>query len=270
MTAKSKKKKEIEKQIAQEMPEASDEQKKAEIAKRLEKAMENYAPRTKENNQPTPMETGRTRSRLEIRMAYDQKPCNPVSEEIVLYSGHKTSTPYRPEPTIEYPDEMDVESTDAQLAILDSVADDPEYQQALKQFWIFRSKDGSVWKQESRVKEIAKEPYYVPPPSQEMQLWRAYRNVYEEKARMNEDKLRYRISSLEQQLMQLQDKYLPSAWSCVDPIVAKIEEQNKKIDELEKDKEELYKQIKEQDKISYYLEKQNQKLLKDLDYERNQ
>ena len=42
---------------------------------------------------------------------------------------------------------------------------------------------------------------------------------------MNEDKLRYRISSLEQQLMQLQDKYLPSAWSCVDPIVAKIEKE---------------------------------------------
>ena len=49
-----------------------------------------------------------------------------------------------------------------------------------------------------------------------------------------------------------------------------VEEQNKKIDKLEKDKEELCKQIKEQDKISYYLEKQNQKLLKDLDYERNQ
>jgi hypothetical protein len=274
MTAKSKKKKEIEKQIAQELPEASDEQKKAEIAKRLEKAMQNYTPRTKENNQPTPMETGRTRSRLEIRMGYEQKPCNPVSEEIVPYSGHKTSTPYRPEPTIEYPDEMDVESnaeiTDAQLAILDSVADDPEYQQALKQVWIRRSKDGIVWKEESRVKEIPKKPYYVPPPSQEMQLWRAYRNVYEEKARVNEDKLRYRIASLEQQLMQLQDKYLPSAWSCVNPIVAKIEEQNKKIDKLEKDKEELYKQIKEQDKIIHDLEKQNQKLMKDLNYERNQ
>ena len=186
------------------------------------------------------------------------------------YSGHKTPTPYRPEPTIEYPDEMDVESdaeiTDAQLAILDSVADDPEYQQALKQFWIFRSKDGSVWKQKSSVKEIPKEkePYYVPPPSQEMQLWRTYRNVYEEKARVNEDKLRCRISSLEQQLMQLQDKYLPSAWSCVDPIVAKIEEQNKKIDELEKDKEELYKQIKEQDTNNHSIEKQNRKLLKDL------
>ena len=70
--------------------------------------------------------------------------------------------------------------------------------------------------------------------------------------------------------MQLQDKYLPSAWSCVDPIVAKIEEQNKKIDKLEKDKAELYKQLKEQDKIIHDLEKQNQKLLKDLDYERNQ
>ena len=70
--------------------------------------------------------------------------------------------------------------------------------------------------------------------------------------------------------MQLQDKYLPSAWSCVDPIVAKIEEHNKKIDKLEKDKAELHKQIKEQDKISYYFEKQNQKLLKNLDYERNQ
>ena len=64
--------------------------------------------------------------------------------------------------------------------------------------------------------------------------------------------------------MQLQDKYLPSAWSCVDPIVAKIEEQNKKIDELEKDKEELYKQIKEQDTNNHSIEKQNRKLLKDL------
>ena len=125
-------------------------------------------------------------------------------------------------------------------------------------------------KAEQIPKEKPKQPYYVPPPSQEMQLWRAYRNVYEEKARVNEDKLRDRIASLEQQLMQLQDKYLPSAWSCVDPIVAKIEEQNKKIDKLEKDKEALYKQIKEQDKINHYLEKQNQKLLKDLDYERNQ
>ena len=110
----------------------------------------------------------------------------------------------------------------------------------------------------------------MPPPSKEMQLWRAYRNIYEEKARKNENKLREKITSLELQLVQLHDKYLPSAWSCVDPIVAKIEEQNKKIDKLEKDKEELYKQIKEQDKINYYLEKQNQKLLKDLDYERNQ
>ena len=82
---------------------------------------------------------------------------------------------------------------------------------------------------------------------------------------MNEDKLRYRISSLEQQLMQLQDKYLPSAWSCVDPIVAKIEEQNKIIDELKKDKAELYKQIKEQDTVIRDLEKQNAPLQKQLE-----
>ena len=203
------------------MLEASDEEKKAEIAKRLEKAMENYTPRTKEN--PS---NGRTRSRLEIRMGYEQKPCNPaqvLSEEIVPYVGHKTSVPYRLEPTIEYPDDMSVESD--QKEILDSVADDPEYQQ-------------------------------------EMQLWRAYRDAYEEKARKNENTLRKRITSLEQQLVQLQDKYLPSTWSCEDPYVAKIEEQNKLIDkqnkltdELKTDIGQLHKQIKEQKKTIYHLNK---------------
>ena len=46
--------------------------------------------------------------------------------------------------------------------------------------------------------------------------------------------------------MQLQDKYLPSAWSCADPYVEKIEEQNKIIDELKKEVDQLQKQIKEQ------------------------
>ena len=215
-TQKSRIKAKVKEEIEKTMPDVTPEEKEAYMIRRFKEEWDKYTPGRpgRHASSSDQMETGRTRSRLEIRMGYEQKPCNPVlSEEIVPYSGHKTSTPYRPEPTIEYPDEMDVESTDAQLAILDSVADDPEYQQALKQVWIFRSKDGSVWKQGSRVKEIPKEkePYYVPPPSQEMQLWRAYRNVYEEKARVNEDKLRYRISSLEQQLMHLQDKYLPSA-----------------------------------------------------------
>ena len=236
MTAKSKKKKEIVQQIEQEMPEASDEEKKAEIAKRLEKAMENYTPRTKEN-QPS-METGRTRSRLEIRMGYEQKPCNPaqvLSEEIVPYVGHKTSVPYRLEPTIEYPDDMSVESD--QKEILDSVADDPEYQQ-------------------------------------EMQLWRAYRDAYEEKARKNENKLRKRITSLEQQLVQLQDKYLPSTWSCEDPYVAKIEEQNKLIDEqnkliyeLKTEIGQLHKQIKEQERTIYHLDKNALLQLKNVEFD---
>ena len=245
MTAKSKKKKEIVQQIEQEMPEASDEEKKAEIAKRLEKAMENYTPRTKEN--PS-METGRTRSRLEIRMGYEQKPCNPaqvLSEEIVPYVGPKTSVPYRLEPTIEYPDDMSVQSD--QTEISDSVADDSEYQPGGKKF------QGVLWDYESKYNET--EESCVPPPSKEMQLWQAYRNVYEEKARKNEHKLREKITSLERQLVQLHDKYLPSAWSSADPYVEKIEEQNKIIDELKKEVDQLQKQIKEQDTRIYHLEK---------------
>jgi hypothetical protein len=227
MTAKSKKKKEIVQQIEQEMPEASDEEKKAEIAKRLEKAMENYTPRTKEN--PS---TGRTRSRLEIRMGYEQKPCNPaqvLSEEIVPYVAHKTSVPYRLEPTIEYPDDMSVESDQ----ILDS-ADDPDQPGGKKLQGVLWD---NVWHYESRYKETA----CVPQPSKEMQLWQAYRNAYEEKARKNEYKLQKRITSLEQQLVQLQDKYLPSVWSCADPYIEKIEEQNKIIDELKKEIDRLHK-----------------------------
>ena len=258
MTAKSKKKKEIVQQIEQEMPEASDEEKKAEIAKRLEKAMENYTPRTKEN--PS-MATGRTRSRLEIRMGYEQKPCNPaqvLSEEIVPYVGHKTPTPYRLEPTIEYPDDMSVESDQ----ILDS-ADDPDYQLGGKKFqgvlW------DNVWHYQSRYNET--EESCVPPPSKEMQLWRAYRNIYEEKARKNEHKLREKITSLEQQLVQLHDKYLPSAWSCADPYVEKIEEQNTIIDELKKENDQLQKQVKEQDTRIYHLEKNAPQQFKNVEFD---
>ena len=89
-----------------------------------------------------------------------------------------------------------------------------------------------------------------------MELWRAYRYVYKEKARKNEDKLREKIASLEQQLMGLQNKYLPSAWSCVDPMVAKIQEQNKKIDELQRDKARIYNWIQEKEDIIHGLEKQ--------------
>ena len=154
-TQKSRIKAKVKEEIEKTMPDATPEEKEAYMIRRFKEEWDKYTPGRpgRHASSSDQMETGRTRSRLEIRMGYEQKPCNPVlSEEIVPYSGHKTPTPYRPEPTIEYPDEMDVESTDAQLAILDSVADDPEYQQALKQFWIFRSKDGSVWKQGSRVK----------------------------------------------------------------------------------------------------------------------
>ena len=119
-------------------------------------------------------------------MGYEQKPCNPaqvLSEEIVPYVGHNTSVPYRLEPTIEYPDDMSVQSD--QTEISDSVADDSEYQPGGKKF------QGVLWDYESRYNET--EESCVPPPSKEMQLWQAYRNVYEEKARVNEDKLRYRI-----------------------------------------------------------------------------
>ena len=56
--------------------------------------------------------------------------------------------------------------------------------------------------------------------------------------------------------MQLQAEYLPSAWSRVNPMVAKIEEQNKKIDELQKDKARIYKWIQEKEDIIHGLEKQ--------------
>ena len=225
-TQKSRIKAKVKEEIETTMPDATAEEKEAYMIRRFKEEWDKYTPGRpgRHASSSDQMEPGRTRSRLEIRMGYEQKPCNPVlSEEIVPYVGHKTSVPYRLEPTIEYPDDMSVESN--QKEILDSVADDPEYQQ-------------------------------------EMQLWRAYRDAYEEKARKNENKLRKRITSLEQQLVQLQDKYLPSAWSCEDPYVAKIEEQNKLIDEqnkliyeLKTKIGQLHKQIKEQERTIYHLDK---------------
>ena len=152
-TQKSRIKAKVKEEIEKTMPDATPEEKEAYMIRRFKQEWDKYTPGRpgRHASSSDQMQTGRTRSRLEIRMGYEQKPCNPVSEEIVPYSGHKTSTPYRPEPTIEYPDEMDVESnaeiTDSQLAILDMdvsdgqhqeildiVADDPEYQQALKEF----------------------------------------------------------------------------------------------------------------------------------------
>jgi len=205
-TQKSRIKAKVKQEIEKTLPDATPEEKEAYMIRRFKEEWDKYTPGRpgRHASSSDQMETGRTRSRLEIRMGYEQKPCNPaqvLSEEIVPYVAHKTSVPYRLEPTIEYPDDMSVQSD--QKEILDS-ADDPEYQQ-------------------------------------EMQLWRAYRDAYEEKARKNENKLRERITSLEQQLVQLQDKYLPSVWSCADPYIEKIEEQNKIIDELKKEIDRLHK-----------------------------
>jgi hypothetical protein len=238
-TQKSRIKAKVKQEIEKTLPDATPEEKEAYMIRRFKEEWDKYTPGRpgRHASSSDQMETGRTRSRLEIRMGYEQKPCNPaqvLSEEIVSYVGPKTSVPYRLEPTIEYPDDMSVQSD--QKEILDS-ADDPEYQQ-------------------------------------EMQLWRAYRDAYEEKARKNENKLRERITSLEQQLVQLQDKYLPSTWSCEDPYVAKIEEQNKKIDEqtkliyeLKTEIGQLYKQIKEQERTIYHLNKNPLLQLKNVEFD---
>jgi hypothetical protein len=238
-TQKSRIKAKVKQEIEKTLPDATPEEKEAYMIRRFKEEWDKYTPGRpgRHASSSDQMETGRTRSRLEIRMGYEQKPCNPaqvLSEEIVSYVGPKTSVPYRLEPTIEYPDDMSVQSD--QKEILDS-ADDPEYQQ-------------------------------------EMQLWRAYRDAYEEKARKNENKLRERITSLEQQLVQLQDKYLPSTWSCEDPYIAKIEEQTKLIDaqnkliyELKTEIGQLYKQIKEQERTIYHLNKNPLLQLKNVEFD---
>jgi len=67
--------------------------------------------------------------------------------------------------------------------------------------------------------------------------------------------------------VQLHDKYLPSAWSCADPYVEKIEEQNKIIDELKKEIDQLQKQVKEQDTRIYHLEKNAPLQLKNVEFD---
>ena len=260
-TQKSRIKAKVKEEIEKTMPDATPEEKEAYMIRRFKEEWDKYTPGRpgRHASSSDQMEPGRTRSRLEIRMGYEQKPCNPVlSEEIVPYVGHKTPTPYRLEPTIEYPDDMSVESDQ----ILDS-ADDPDYQLGGKKFqgvlW------DNVWHYQSRYNET--EESCVPPPSKEMQLWRAYRNIYEEKARKNEHKLREKITSLEQQLVQLHDKYLPSAWSCADPYVEKIEEQNTIIDELKKEIDQLQKQVKEQDTRIYHLEKNAPQQFKNVEFD---
>ena len=164
-------------EIEKTMPGATPEEKEVYMIRRFKEEWDKYTPGRRGRKE--------TRSRLDIRMGYEQKPCNPVSEELVPYVG--PDTPYRPEPTVEYPDE-ETDAQRAQLAILDDQhqqildsVDDAEYEQALKQFWV------------RQYKSEIRQPFYVPPQSQEMELWRAYRYVYEEKARNNEYKLRERI-----------------------------------------------------------------------------
>ena len=254
-TQKSRIKAKVKEEVEKTMPDATPEEKEAYTMSRFTEKWEKYTPgrrgrHASSSDQPTPMETGRTRSRLEIRMGYEQKPCFTVSMN--YHEGYDSeSSIHRPVPTVEHPDYEEYTVQGLKKAMLNQ----PSYAFADREAVV----PYDLWTRS----EEALVPYLQ--PSSEMQLWQAYRNDYEEKGRKNEEKLQRRIASLEQQLMQLQDKYLPSTWSCVDPIVAKIEEQNKIIEELKKENAQLYKQLEKQNKIIHDLEKENAPLHKQLE-----